>query len=280
MNKQALLKSSCLALAFLIVLGLVAPASATQMQVTSFSVTPTKAAYYVGEPVTLNIKFHYVDFTAPTYNMTIYFYNSSDELVATLTNVIFNASETGEGDFEGQYTVNLPTEKKGSYTYTAKLALQEIIFAQTKFTINVESESIQLIVSWIDASQDRKVDVNEPVTFSIFIQWSFVNESKTATLHAKIGDNEVPVTSVDLTAGSGQASASYQTAFSSEGEHVISFELRDSEGNVLAKTSVTVTVGEEEQQSTSFWSIFKLEHLVIGALLVIIIVLFVKERRD
>jgi len=276
---KGLLKSSCLALAFLIVLGLVAPASATQMQVTSFSVTPTKAAYYVGEPVTLNIKFHYKDFIAPMYNMTIYFYNSSDELVATLTNVIFNASETGEGDFEGQYTVNLPTEKKGSYTYTAKLALQEVIFAQTQFTINVESENIQLIVSWIDASQDRKVDVNEPVTFSIFVQWSFVNESKTATLNAKIGDNEVPVTSVDLTAGSGQASASYQTAFSSVGTHTITFELRDSKGNVLAKTSVTVTVGEV-QHSTSFWSMFKLEHLVIGALLVIIIILFIKERRE
>ena len=251
-------------------------------EISNFSVTPSKSAYYIGETPQLLVKFDYHGFANNTA-LKIEIYNSTNDLVATITGITIVSSEATSnlnGTYENTFSVSLDTSKKGSETYTAKLldASTNYKLAETTFTINVETESIMLLVSWIDASQDRKVDENEQVTFSVFVQWSFVNESKSATLYVKVdGGNELTVDTVSITQGSGQQSKQWQTSFT-KGSHTVTFELRDAQNNLLATASVTIKVGVTEGASTLDLIKENFMYIAFTALLVLLIVIVVKKK--
>lgn len=286
MRKQVLLKRSTFAVLMVAMFAvlIVQPTLSATAEITGFSITPSKAAYYIGETPTVTVKFTYKN-VANNTALKIEIYNSSNDLVFTISGItLIGDASLLNGTYEQQHNLASNfTEKTGSETYTAKLIDVSTGYklGETSFTINVETESILLVVSWLDASQDRVIEVNEYVTFSVFTQWSFVNESKSATLYAKYGGNEYTIDTVSITAGSGQESDTWQTAFSSEGTHVITFELRDSDGDILAKTTVTITVGQQEEAETTIWDIINanLPYIAIACLLVIIIILVVKERK-
>ena len=284
MNKQVL--ANRLLLTFLVILvatTMIPPGYGASAEISGFSVTPAKSAYYVGETPQVLVVFSYKN-VANNTALKIEIYNSTSDLVFTITGITLTGDASLlNGTYEQQHSLASNfTEKTGSKKYTAKLIDVSTGYklAETTFTINVETESIMLLVSWIDGDQNRQVDINEQVTFSIFVQWSFVNESKSGTLYVVSGGNEIAITTVTISAGSGQDSASWQTAFSSKGNYVVTFKLKDANGDVLAQASVTVTVGQQTQSQGLFgitW--LKLEHIAIGLLLVIIIVLLVKEKK-
>ena len=257
-------------------------------EVKNFSVTPTKSAYYIGETPQILVKFDYYGFANNT-SLKIEIYNSSNDLVLTITSITI-LSDTYASNLNGTYeaTHSLTSDfakEQGSKTYSAKLidVATGYKLAEATFTINVQTESIMILVSWLDASQDRKIEPQEQVTFSVFIQWSFVNESKTVTLYVKVdSSSEIVVTTVNITLGSGQASTQWATSFAVKGTHTVRFELRDVNNELLASQSLQVTVGEIEEEKQSIWDIVNanLQYIVIAVLLVIVILLVVKEKRD
>jgi len=250
-------------------------------EISGFSVTPDKAGYYVGEVPSLIVKFDYEN-VANNTQLKIEIYNSTNDLVYTISGITLTGSASLlNGTYEQTHTLTSDfTKETGSEQYTAKLIDVSTGFklAEAKFTINVQTESIMLLVSWIDASQDRKVDENEQVTFSVFVQWSFVNESKSANLYVKIdGGNELTVDTVSITQGSGQAQAQWQTGFT-KGSHTVTFELRDAENKLLATASVTIKVGVTEGASTLDLIKENFMYIAFTALLVLLIVIVVKKK--
>jgi len=282
MNTKVLASRFLLAaLIICLTISLLPTSLAATAEVSGFSITPTQAAYYIGETPTILIKFNYENIANNT-QLQVLIYNSSDDLMYTISITLTGDASLLNGTYEQQHNLASNfTEEAGSKTYKAKLVDTSTGYklGETSFKINVETENIMLLVSWIDSDQNRQIDVNEQITFSIFIQWSFVNQSKSATLYVVSSGSEITITTVSITAGSGQETASWQTTFSSKGNYVVTFKLKDANGDVLATASVTISVGQQETQ-TSIWSMFKLEHFVIGALLIIIIALFVREKRD
>ena len=283
MQKQVL--ASRLLLGFIVVLvatTMLPLGICTSAEVTNFKVTPTKSAYYVGEQPQLIISFDYKGFSNNTA-LKVEIYNSSNKLVATITGITVTSSEATSnlnGTYQQTFTVDLDTSKKGSYKYTAKLidVSSGYKLAESEFSINVETESIMLLVSWIDASQDRVVDENEQVTFSIFVQWAFVNETKSATLYVKIdGGNELTINTVTISQGSGQQSEQWQTSFA-KGSHTVTFELRDAENKLLATASITIKVGVTEGASTLDLIKENFMYIAFTALLVLLIVIVVKKK--
>jgi len=254
-------------------------------EIKNFSVSATQSAYYIGETPQILVSFDYYNIANNT-ELKIEIYNSSGDLVYTITGISFVSSEATllNGSYEQTHSLSSDfTKEKGSKTYTAKLidVATSYKLAETTFVINVETESIMLLVSWLDASQDREIDVNEQVTFSVFVQWAFVNESKSVTLYVKVdGGNEIVVTTISITVGSGQESTQWATSFASKGTHTVVFELKDTNNEVIAVQSLTVTVGKTEQKQT-IWDMINanLPYIAIGCLLVIIIILVVKERK-
>jgi len=251
-------------------------------EITSFSVVPNKAGYYIGETPQVLVKFTYKGFNNNTA-LKIEIYNSTGDLCYTITGITVVSSEATT-NLNGTYkeTHSLAsnfTEEKGSETYTAKLidVSSGYKLAETTFTINVQVESIMISVAWLDANQDREIEPNEQVTFSIFVQWVFVNESKSATLYAKHGGNEYVVTSLTISVGSGQNSSQYTAAFT-KGEHTVTFELRDSENTVLASQSVTLKVGVEEAGLVNLVE-QNLPWVALLLLLVVVIVVVVKRKK-
>ena len=282
MNKQVLANRLLLTFLVILVATTMIPLSyGASAEISGFSVTPDKAGYYVGEVPSLIVKFDYEN-VANNTQLKIEIYNSTNDLVYTISGITLTGSASLlNGTYEQTHTLTSDfTKETGSEQYTAKLIDVSTGFklAEAKFTINVQTESIMLLVSWIDASQDRKVDENEQVTFSVFVQWSFVNESKSANLYVKIdGGNELTVDTVSITQGSGQAQAQWQTGFT-KGSHTVTFELRDAENKLLATASVTIKVGVTEGASTLDLIKENFMYIAFTALLVLLIVIVVKKK--
>jgi len=282
MESEQVLKSSvrklvCFSLVIAIFIMLVPPAMGATAEIKNFSVTPDKPAYYIGEIPNIKVEFEYENLGANT-NLTLQIYNSTSDLVKAID----LGSFSGNGTYSQSHTLDATfTEESGSFSYTAKLLDKDTNYklAEASFTINVQVESFMLSVAWIDASQDRKVDINEQVTFSIFIQWSFANESRTLSLIVIVSGNEFTITTVNVTVGSGQDEATWSTSFGTSGLHLVVFELRNAESQVLASTSVNIQVGEVTTQQAGFWQIVNqwLPYIALVLMLVAVIVLVIKK---
>jgi len=277
LNRQVLASRLLLGFIVLLMISTVLPLGVcTSAEINNFSVTPDKAGYYIGETPNLIVKFDYKNVASGT-QLKIEIYNSTSDLVYTISGI----TVTGNGTYEQTHALTSGfTKETGSEQYTAKLIDVSTGFklAEAKFTINVQTENIMLLVSWIDASQDRKIDENEQVTFSVFIQWAFVNETKSATLYVKVdGRNELTIDTVSITQGSGQQSEQWQTSFT-KGSHTVTFELRDAQNNLLATASVTIKVGVTEGASTLDLIKENFMYITFTLVLIVVIVIAVKKK--
>ena len=283
MQKQVLVNRLLLGFILFLAITTMLPLGAcASAEITNFSVTPDKAGYYIGETPSAVVEFDYEN-VANNTQLKVEIYNSTNDLVYTITGIVITGDASLlNGTYEQIHVLTSDfTKEAGSKTYTAKLIDVSTGFklAEAQFTINVQKESIMLLVSWIDASQDRKVDENEQVSFSIFAQWAFVNESKSATLYVKIdGGNELTINTVTITQGSGQDTSQWQTSFS-KGSHTVTFELRDAKDELLASASVSIKVGIEEGKASTV-DLIKENFMYIAFTLVIILVIVIVVKKD
>ncbi len=254
---------------------LLANVHAANPEITGFSITPDKSAYYIGQTVQALIKFDYKNFATST-PLKVEIYNSSNKLIQTITGI----SVSGNGTYSQTHTLSaISTSKTGTFSFTGKLIDNSTgyVLATAAFSIIVSERQILLTVAWQDASSDRKIDVAEDVTFTVYITWSFVNQTISASLYVIVDSGtELLLSSVSLTQGSGSTSKQYQTSFASEGKHTVKFELRDANDTVLASKTVSVTVGEPK---ASILDVIANHSVVIfAAIALILVVLYIFKR--
>ncbi|MCS7096845.1 MAG: hypothetical protein RMK50_07300 [Nitrososphaerota archaeon] len=119
----------------------------------------------------------------------------------------------------------------------------------------MQDRSIAISVAWADASNDRQIDPQETVTFTVYVSWAFFNQTENMILKVTDQGFEKILDAVQLTAGSGSVSVQYVTGFETPGMKTLVFRLEDSEGRLAAGKTVTVTVGGTGQPTveTSSW---------------------------
>lgn len=257
-----------LAIVLVLVLGVVAP-RVNAAGTFSLNATTNKAAYYKGEQVVLAVNF---DWQLLTQNHTVELalYAENGTKLESLANVSIT---TENGTYQNSFQLVGYTEKEGSSTYIVRATEGDLILAEDNVAIQVEVATYRLTVAWSDESDDRKVDPNELVTFTIFIDWTFLNASANATLYVSIDGKESIIDNVLMTAGSGSLQKTYQTSFE-QGEHTVVFSLKDSEGKVLAQKAISFNVGNVEQASVIDVIRANVEY-VIGALVMVVLLLAV-----
>lgn len=216
------------------------PAAFAAAATFTMDVTPAKTAYYLGETAQLNVKLQWQDVT-PNVTLGFQLWNSSSQIATLGTYKVTSAN----GSQTLQFTSNAITAKRGTATYVVKAVEQAsgICVAQDSFSITVQDASITINIAWTDASMDRQVDVSETVTYTIYVNWAFVNETKTYTLKVEDQGVEKVVDTVQVSVGSGSAQKTYVTAYDSAGAKTFRAWLEDENGKVVASKTVTVTVG-------------------------------------
>ena len=242
------------------------PLTAVYADTPSFSIPeayPTKAAYYIGESVTIYVKLEWSDLSQ-NYTLDIDLYETVNN-----TKVLDLGSETipGAGGPASGYkeltysSLTGLTGEAGTMEYEVRVIDTDsgLLVASKKLSITVAEASIALSVAWDDASGDRKIDVNEQVTLTCFITWAFVNASKTDSLYVCIdGGSEQLVDTVSITAGGGSAQKTWITAFDSAGVHTVKFTLKNASGDEEAVKSISLTVGEAGGEAPAKASILDL----------------------
>ncbi|MGQ4834449.1 MAG: hypothetical protein ACP6IS_11225 [Candidatus Asgardarchaeia archaeon] len=262
--------------AFLIV-GSAVPVNAATAQFSLTAVTD-KGAYYIGEPVNLRVDFSWENLASNhTVVISLYALNGTKlQGLHTLVDI------SGNGTYTNVFSISGLTEEKGSTQYIVKAVENDIVLAEDQFTVNVETPSYRLTVAWSDETNDRKIDVNELITFNIFIDWAFLNASQNATLYVSIDGNEQIIQTVNLAHPSGSAQITYQITFDKEGVHTVVFSLRDSKSNTLASKAITFKVGEVEEQASIFGNMFgEYTDYVVGTIIlvgIIAIVVFLVKK--
>jgi len=251
--------------------GIVIPFVSATEPTFSLTATPNKPAYYIGEDVKLSVNFEYKYLTS-SHNVSLvltYVNGTLIQYLANLTNI------SGNGIYTNEFTISGLTDEIGTFDYYVKAKEGEIILAQAKFTINVAKESYQLIVAWIDASGDRKIDPQESVTFNIYLQWNFVNESRSIGIYL----DDTLLGMINITTSSGSDSLQYQTAFD-EGEYTLVFEARFSNGTTITQKIVNIKVGEPKEASLFDQLAENSEYVLSGlALITIIVVVIVLTKK-
>ncbi|MEM1661016.1 MAG: hypothetical protein QXR17_07770 [Candidatus Bathyarchaeia archaeon] len=206
----------------------------------SIDVSPAKTAYYIGETVQLNVKLQWQDVT-PNVTLGFQLWNSSSQIATLGTYQVTSAN----GSQTLQFTTSAITAKRGTATYVVKAVEQAsgICVAQDSFSITVQDISLTINIAWSDASMDRQIDVSETVTYTIYVNWAFANETKTYTLKVEDQGIEKLVDTVQVSVGSGSAQKTYVTAYDSAGAKTLRAWLEDMDGKVVASKTIMVNVG-------------------------------------
>jgi len=199
-----------------------------------------KAAFYLGEQVTISYKAEWTDAAGLTLNVELW---NSTAKIQDLGN--FSTGSNVNGSYSANFNVNGLTSKVGSYSYVVKTleANTGLTVATASIKVVVQDKSISLSVAWDDATGDRKVDPSEQVTFTCFVNWAFVNQSINAVLKVNDQGYEKIIDSITISAGSGSAQKTYITSFETAGVKTVTFILEDSAGKVLASKAVSIQVG-------------------------------------
>ena len=257
-----------LATVLVLVLGAAAP-RVNAAGTFSLNATTNKAAYYKGEQVILAVNFGWQLLTQ-NHTVELALYAENGTKLESLANVSIT---TENGTYQNSFQLVGYTDKEGSTTYIVRATESDLVLAEDNIAIQVEVAAYRLTVAWSDESDDRKVDPNELVTFTIFIDWTFLNASENATLYVSIDGKESIIGNVLMTAGSGSLQENYQTSFE-KGEHTIVFLLKNSESNVLTQKALSFTVGNVEQASITDLIKTNAEY-IIGALVMVILLIAV-----
>jgi len=220
------------------------PAASAAPQFTATAST-TKAAYYLGEDVTITFKLAWQGLSQ-NYTVNVVLANSTADVEVLESNLQISGEN---GSISKTYTVSGITNRIGSQTYYVKAVETStgLTVAQAQISFVVQSQSVMMSIAWADANNDRQIDPQETVTFTVYINWAFVNQTINAVLKVNDGIEKV-IDNVQLSAGSGSAQKTYVTSFESAGAKTLTFWLEDANGNKLATKSITLTVGAAPEQ--------------------------------
>lgn len=252
------------------------PAAFAAAATFSIDVSPAKTAYYLGETAQLNVKMQWQDVT-PNVTLGFQLWNASSQIATLGTYEVTSAN----GSQTLQFTSNAITAKRGTATYVVKAVEQTsgICVAQDSFTVTVQDASITMNIAWTDANMDRQIDPQETVTYTIYVNWAFVNETKTYTLKVEDQGVEKVVDNVQVSVGSGSAQKTYVTAYDSAGAKTFRAWLEDENGKVVASKTVTVTVGSAAPVSTGSQSwldqINNAASNYMGLILIVVIIILI-----
>jgi len=253
----------------------------------SFTLTAktTKTAYYLGEDVTFNAVIAWSGLSR-NYTVDVQLWNST----AALETLESSVALIGEnGSLDKSYTVNELTEKVGTSTYNIKFVetTTGLTIASAQCSILVQDKSVSLAVAWADSNSDRVIDAQESVSFTIYINWAFINETTSAVLIANDNGYEKVIDSVTLSAGSGSAQKMYVTSFDSAGIKTLHFWLEDAAGKQITGKAISLTVGQQITQQEGRGSILdtvngyatQFAGLILVAVVIAIVVIYWKLRR-
>ena len=209
-----------------------------------------KAAYYIGESVTLYVVLAWENL-GQNYTLDIDLYETVNDTkvqdLGTLTvpGTTYEATDETELTFDSLTGL---TAEPGSTEYEIRVVDtgSGLLVASAKLTITVAEESITLSVAWEDANDDRVIEPNEQVTFTVFITWAFVNASRSYNLFVDDAGEHL-IDAVSITAGGGTAQRTWVTAWPSAGARTLRFMLKDARGDVVAERSLSLTVGQAAQ---------------------------------
>jgi len=245
---KTLLAAPLLALALCLIIPLT-PVYAGTPTFTLREAYTTEAAYYIGQAVNIYIELQW-KYLSQNYTLNIELWNETDKVLDLETGkVIPGPGTAANGTYTHTYTgLSSLTEEAGTKSYWVKVidTGSGLLVASKKLSITVAEESLSLSVAWDDANDDRRVDVNEQVTFTVFVTWAFVNESASYSLYVDDGSGEQLVDTVTVTAGSGSASKTWSIAWSSAGTRTVKFTLKNAKSEAVAEASITINVGVAE----------------------------------
>jgi len=216
---------------------------------------PSKTAFYVGETVPLTVKISWSGLSQD-YAVKVELWNASAAVQTLESSVSIPGASQANGTLTKNYNVQGLTVKAGSFVYYVKLIETStgLPIASDSFSFAVQTESIVLSVAWEDASKDRVIDVNEAVSFTVFVSWAFVNESYTGTVYVNDNGMEKILGTVDFTVGSGSHSLTYASSYESPGAKTVTFKIVDPEGKTVAIKNVSLIVaGAKEKASWLDW---------------------------
>jgi len=255
----------------------------------SFTITDAyteKAAYYIGESVTIKVVLEWSDLSQNyTLDIDLYELENGTKVLDLGSLTVPGAGGPASGSQELSYSsLSGLTSEAGTKEYEVRVidTGSGLMVASRKLSITVAEASYALAVSWDDANDDRKIDVAESVTFTVYITWTFVNSSKSLALYVDDSGSKQLLDTVSVTVGSGSAQKMWTTAWNVAGARVVKFTLEDSE-RIVASKSVTVNVGSEETsagQRASITDLFvkNIYVIVIIAACVIMAVIVAKYR--
>ena len=212
-----------------------------------------KAAYYIGEDVTVNFELKW-QYLTQHYTLNVELWNSSAKVADLETGKLIDGTHNPNGTYTASYTVSGLTDEAGSKTYTVKVidSSSQLVVASAQIQVVVQSRTIYMSVAWDDASGDRKIDTGESVQFTVYITWTFANESESLSLKVNDQGVEKLIDVVGISPGSGSTQKTYVTTFENTGTKILSFWLEDSGGKHVVSKSVSVKVGTAETAQTSW----------------------------
>jgi len=231
-------------------------AMAADARVYIHAVSPSKSGYAVDEAVTVNAKIKWEDLSAnKTIEITLW--NSTDQLESLENYTIpYNVSSTltPDGTYSGSWSPTTElTEAVGSFTYYLKISGTDgLTLDSESFVVLVAEDQVTLSTVWQDTNNDRVVDQNEQVTFTIYVNWAFIETTESHSLYVNWGTGtDELLTTVSVTAGSGSETATANKGFDATGAKTITFKLKDSTGTVIKTSVCTINVGAAAATTTT-----------------------------
>jgi len=245
-----------------------------------------KAAYYIGETVTINFELEW-QYLTQNYTVDIELWNATDKIADLETGKVISGSAQENGTYSTTYQMTDLTSEVGTQTYTVKVidAASLLVIASADFSVVTQARNIYMSIAWDDASGDRKIDTGESVTFTVYITWTFANESESLSLKVNDQGVEKLIDVVSISAGSGSAQKTYVTTFESTGVKTLSFWLEDADGEQVLSKSTSVTVGEEAGKPQVSWvdqivqAIYENRYVVIVFLALLVAALVIVKWR-
>jgi len=244
------------ALAALLLITPVFFAAAASPRVYISAVSPGKSGYAVDESVTINGKIKWEDLTA-NKTISIQLWNSTDSLETLESYTIpYNVSGTltEDGSYSGSWTPSTKlTEEVGSTTYYLKIFGSDGLEIDSEpVVILVAEPQLSLSVVWQDQNNDRVVEKNEAVVFTVYTSWSFVEDTESHSLYVDWGNGaEELLDTISITAGSGDDTTTTTKGFDTEGTKTVTFKLKDSTGTVVKTQTASIKVGSQASETST-----------------------------
>ncbi|WXG46976.1 MAG: hypothetical protein WED05_10015 [Candidatus Atabeyarchaeum deiterrae] len=248
-------------------MGVLTPAQALDPTF-SCTATPNKAMYVYGESATVAITLTYNYVAAAKYlNIRPYL----NDVVQSTSWGQFKVV-AGSAGYTNSSTKTMPvnaTKFFGTRTYVLKFIenTTNFVIASVSFVITVSSAGYTLSVGMVytDSDGDKVLDANEPIQYTAYLTYSYLNVSKSVAWAISIDGGAYLTFDNDTIVGSNTINSLYSNTFSVDGKHAVDFKVYDSLGVSLATQHLDVVVGGVAAGS---W----IDYLVENPLLIVAIV--------